>query len=176
MCLLNFYIMKKLILLLFAVILGMNMSAQERSPVEASIVVKGGYNFLEKQPVAQVSLFGNFAFVRFGVSFNYAFIKTDVVDLSQLPAFSPSIGLTYGDKNVVYLMCGAQPWGVLDKETNKLLPRDRWRCSLEAGYDIRLSDRLFFNLSAFYLLPGKETETTRLCQNLSILAGLGFRL
>ena len=168
--------MKKLVLLLIAGILCFDVSAQSGSPVGANIVVKGGYNFLEKQPVSQLTLFGDFAFVRFAINFNYAFAQKEFDEPMRFPAFSPSLGLTYGYKNKVYFMCDAQPWGVWNETKNKVLPYERWRCSLEAGYDICLTDWLFFNISALYLIPSRQTEQERPCQNLSLMAGFGFRL
>ena len=155
-----------------ALIFCSNMFAQESASLDASVVFRGGYNILEKQPVTGVSLFGSVAFVRFACSFNYAFDKNN----TPFPAFSPSIGLTYGYKNEVYFMLGAQPWGVYNKKTNKMFSQDTWRMSLELGYDIPLSRSVFFNIGAYYLLPIKDTETEHYYQNLSLMTGFGFRL
>ena len=154
----------------------MNAHAQDYSAFYTNVTLKGGYNFLDKQPVTSVSISSEVYFLRFAFAFNYVIVPNDSFQPTRIPTVSPSIGVCYGYQNVAYLMCGAQPFGVWDKERNRMFKDDRWRISLEAGYDIRISDLVFFNISAFYLLPSNDTETEHFHQNFSLMAGIGFRL
>ena len=166
--------MKKFLLLLIASILALNASAQSYLESNAGIVFKGGYNFLEKQPTTTVALYGDFAFVRVGFSMDYVFSQNKDYRPVRMPLFSPALGVSYGYRNVAYLMFGAKPFGILNKETNKMLSKDKFRFSIESGCDISLNSLMFINLSLQYLLPAKETELERPYQSLMLMAGFGF--
>lgn len=166
--------MKRFILFLLASILALNVSAQDYFESNASVVFKGGYNFLEKQPTTTVAFYGDFAFVRVGFSMDYVFSQNKDFRPIRMPMFSPAIGLSYGYKNMAYLMFGAKPFSILNKQTNQVLPKDKFRFSLEAGCDISLNSLMFINLSLQYLLPAKETELERPYQSLMLMAGFGF--
>lgn len=167
--------MKKIILLFLASLLCLGAFAQARSELGGSIVLKGGYNFLEKQPVSSVCLFGDFAFLRVSFNFSYAIVPNDGFNPTPTPAFWPAIGACYGDKGVVYLMCGAVPFRVFDKEKSTMLSGSHFRVLLEFGYDVFLSKHLFLNICAHYALPAKDTEKEHFYQNLSLMGGFGFR-
>jgi len=168
--------MKRFILLFVLGILQFNAFAQGIPELDAGIVIKGGYNFLEKQPVSSVTIFRNVAFLRFSLSYNFVVAPKSSLQPTQLPIFSPAIGLCYGEKNVVHLTCGVQPWGVFNKQSQTMTSQQQLRVSFDLGYDIRLGDRLFLSIGAYYLLPVKDTETEHFYRNLSLMAGLGFRL
>ena len=131
---------------------------------------------MEKQPVVNASLVGDFYFFRFALNFNYIVAPSTGFQSKNMPSFSPAIGVTYGDRNMAYFMCGAQPSGIVDRETQKVISQDKWRITLEAGYEIRLNDLLFISIGANYFLPVKDTQTLHYYQNLSLMAGLGFHL
>lgn len=167
--------MKKIVLFWCALLFSTAMFAQSNVTwldVFGQVVFKGGYNLLEKQPVAAADIRADIGFIRAQVEIGYA--PFDNVQAPPIP-FSPSIGLTCGDIHIFYLLVGGQPWGALFTQDEKSkFDFETWHVRFEGGVDFRLSDLLFINVSAVYLLPHKDTETSHHYQNLSVLAGLGF--
>ena len=168
--------MKKLLLLLLAGILAFNMSAQSYFGSDASVVFKGGYNFNDKQSTTTLSFVGDFAFFRVGFNLNCVIACEDGLRTVYVPVFSPAIGLSYGERNMYYLMFGAQPRSIFGKIVHDSPPGDIFNFSLEAGCDIPLNDLLYINFSAQYWLPSQNSEIYNPYQGFNLMAGLGFYL
>ncbi|MBR2299900.1 MAG: hypothetical protein IJ870_04940 [Alphaproteobacteria bacterium] len=170
--------MKKVILFFCCLVLSTILSAQSDvwwGDHYGSVVLKGGYNILEKQPVGVLGIYGDIAYLRFGVELSYTQFKNASIPI--LP-FSPMIGATYGERHIFYFLLGGQPWGAVSLvgEKKRKFAVDTWHLKLETGVDFRLSDLLFLNVSAMYLVPYRNTETIQHFQNLSVMIGLGLNL
>jgi len=167
--------MKKIVLFLMCTLFSATVFAQANVSwydIYGSVVLKGGCNFLEKQPIAAFDLRADIGLIR-------AQIESDCTrfdgEEAVLFAFSPSIGLAYGNKHVAYFLVGGQPWGAVFTKDNRDKRRyNEWHVKLESGVDFRLSDLLFLNVGLSYLLPRQDTETLQHDRNLSLMAGLGF--
>ena len=168
--------MKKFILLLLLSILAWNASAQSYLGSDASIVLKGGYNFNAKQPTTNLSLVGDFAFVRVAFNLNYAIVQNKLLQPDYIPFFSPAIGFTYGMRSVYYLMFGTQMCGIFNNDEQKKSTTGNFCFLLETGCDIPLSNLLFFNLAVQYWLPSKNPGNNNPYQGFNLMAGLGFYL
>ena len=164
--------MKKVLLCCLACILSMSLFAQA-GILDGSVCLKGGYNIQEKKPIAMVTVFADFAFVRFQVESGILWYEKQSSFGDFLPYMTPSIGASYGDKNTVFLLIGLQPNVVEERAPRiKMVLQPR----IELGYDISLSKRYFISLGAFYLIPYKESETLSYHQNFSVIIGVGYRI
>ncbi len=169
--------MKKIILFFVASMLGCGVFAQNESysAIDATIFFKGGYNVLEKHPLYSVSFVGEIGFIRFAFELQHPDFGNYNRKITYSLFFSPSIGLCYGQRSIIYLMAGVQPWVSFDETADLIVDCQKWRPKLEAGCDIRLCDWLFVNLSALYIIPFKDASGYHDYRNLAFLCGLGFR-
>ena len=168
--------MKKFVLLFISSLLSVMMFAQSNVSwydLYGSIVIKGGYNVLEKEPVAMMDIYADIGFLRAEIEVGCTYFSQHEGRIFTY--FAPAIGVTYGNRNTLYFLVGGQPYGAftLLRDPPKLRG-DEWHFKIEGGVDIRLSDLLFINLSSLYLLPRSPTECTHYYDNLAFMAGLGF--
>lgn len=169
--------MKKFLLFVAGILLSVTMVAQEKVAWQdfySSVVFKGGYNVLEKRPVATVDFYADIGLFRAEIELGYAFGSED--EALPMPIyFSPALGVSYGCYSIFYFLVGAQPFITKTiREQGARFSLEAWHLKLEGGVDIRLSDLFFLDLSAVYLVPRKDTETTQHFQNLSFMIGLGI--
>ena len=171
--------MRKIVLLLIGALLSTAVYAQMNVSwyhVYGSAVLKGGYNVLGKRPVTIFDLNADLGFLRAEFEWGYTPFRVGNLETEHAIYFSPSFGVVYGNKNMVYLLVGPQTWGGLrtfEDGTQKILS-DIWHLKIETGVDFRISDLFYFNVSGVYLLPRKDDANVQHFQNLSFLAGLGI--
>lgn len=171
--------MRKFVLFCVGVLLSTAMYAQMNISwyhVYGSAVFKGGYNVLEKAPVAVIDLNADIGFLRTEFEIGYSPFQTPTGGLRRVSYFAPSFGVMYGNKNMVYLLVGGQPWGGVhtSQEGEEKILNNYWHLKFESGVDFRISDLFYFNVSGVYLLPRKDDARVQHFQNLSFLAGLGI--
>ncbi len=170
--------MRKLVLFWVCILLSTAMYAQMNISwyhVYGSAVFKGGYNVLEKAPVATIDLNADIGFIRAEFEMGYSPFQTPNGGLEHVSYFAPALGVMYGNKNMIYFLVGGQPWGgIYTSQTGEQkFSKDCWHVKFEGGVDFRISDLFYFNLTSIYLLPRKDRATLQHFQNLSFLAGIG---
>ncbi len=169
--------MKKLLFLAALIaVLGIFPSKVQAQTCDAysSVVLRGGYNFLEKIPTANVAFFGDFAFFRFQIEIGMVQLKKKY-DVSMPLYVSPAIGVSWGEYVTKYFLVGATPWiSAISKNDRLVYSLNSWHCKFEGGFDIRINDFFFWNIGAVYLIPTKSTPEQQHLQNLTLLTGLGL--
>ena len=129
---------------------------------------------LEKAPVATADLYADIGFIRFEFEIGYAPFQAPELGVEHANYFAPSIGVLYGNKNMVYFLIGGQPWGgLLDTGEKRKILTDCWHLKFEAGVDFRISDLFYFNVSSVYLVPRQYADYVQHFNNLAFLGGLG---
>ncbi|MBQ7304305.1 MAG: hypothetical protein IJW75_05255 [Alphaproteobacteria bacterium] len=176
--------MKKLLFtLLLAVILPLSASAywpygNGFRDVTVDVTARGGYNLLEKSPMASgvvgVQFYGvraelELGWTNFDIGAN--FNKKDFFFVS------PMIGWSYGFNHTVYLMGGISNWAEMSYDTNpKGEPTfNNTLCGkLKVGGNLYISEHFFVNVDVSYLLPFARHQTLSY-EGFIVGAGIGYR-
>jgi len=67
---------------------------------------------------------------------------------------------------------GAMPWRKYASPKQSGYIDDIWRFKTEAGIEFRLTDLLFWNVEASYMVPPGKSDGE--CQYLALKTGIGF--
>jgi len=183
--------MKKFIFLL-AVLFTMVTAAQAqnysswRAPkdgsLRASLLAYGGYNFLEEAPAGGVAVGLNLYCLRAEVDLGFSSIDTPSLDQKHhnLMFFSPSVGVSFGNKFEFYAMVGCINWGSISTRAVTECGKDKfssdlfhWR--LRAGSNIMVSRKIFVNVDLSYMIPKDAKDGYVYFDNLMLRAGVGYR-
>ena len=166
--------MKHIIVIFSAMMISLSSFAQS-DDYFGNVVFQGGYNLLEKQPVANIAFVGDVWIFRGKIEIGPGFLPYPGSNETHLFSyFAPSLGLVWGYKHLVYLLAGGMPWGDWDYRDGKpKFSQTVWHFKVECGTDIHLSDTFFLNLEIMYLLPRLSNSPTN-CKNLSLRGGLGI--
>lgn len=178
--------MKKTILaLLLAMVLPISASAY--SPygshgVAVDVTARGGYNFLEKSPIAGgavgVNIWG------FRAEFELGWTRFKMWDQDQKDLFylAPMVGYCYSWGHDCYAMFGVSNWGSFG-HIKDYYPEYAWKdtmCGkLKIGGNFFLSEHFFINVEASYMFPfysryyGVPVEL--IYQGFNLCAGVGVR-
>ena len=166
--------MKRIIVFLCALMMGVSSLAQNCGIVFGSVVWQGGYNVLEKQPITDLVLNADIGIVRGRLELGLGILPfpTDA-DRQYFKYLAHSIGLVGGEKHLFYALVGATPWGGAEKKDDKLIfKNDVWHAKVEGGTDLYLSDRLLLNLEIMYMFPRANEGSFK---NLCLRGGLGIK-
>lgn len=143
----------------------------------SSVIIRGGYNVLEKGKVYDLTFMQDFIFFRFKLETGVGTfsLSENGEEERYVSYFSPSIGLVYGERSDVYLLFGGSSWGKrLMVDEHWKLTSDAWHLKVEGGVDIGITRTMFLNLEACYFFPHfKEPEDY--FNNFCLKAGIGFR-
>ena len=164
--------MKKIIILIIAMMVEAVAFAQCYD-IYYNTALRGGYNLLAKQPTADVSVTCDINVIRTKIEIGMGILPA-VADrqMSRFVYVSPSLGIAFGGRNVYYLLAGATPWRKYASPYENSIISDVWHFKTEAGVEFRISDLLFWNVEAAYMvLHGKSDGE---CPYLALKTGIGF--
>ncbi len=186
--------MKKIIFIVVAAMFALTTAAQaqnykswkapkdEPDLLRASALAYVGYNFLENAPMGGVALGLNCYCVRAELDFGFSSLKTPTLEKKRhsLGYFSPSIGLSFGDKYEFYGMVGFTTWGYIATTEVTECAKDKFHkdlvhCRLKVGSNIMISDKFFVNVDLSYMIPKSSEVGYVYFDNLALRAGIGYR-
>ncbi len=164
--------MKKIIILILAMMAEATAFAQCYD-IYYNVALRGGYNLLAKQPTADMSVTCDLNIVRTKIEVGMGALPAEANQkVSRFCYVSPSLGIAFGERNVYYLLVGAMPWRKYASPQQSGYIDDIWRFKTEAGIEFRLTDLLFWNVEASYMVPPGKSDGE--CQYLALKTGIGF--
>lgn len=164
--------MRKFIILLGALMLGVTSSAQT-CELYGTVLIHGGYNVLGKQPVVDLAVMGTFDWFRAKVEVGHTCVTDpQIPEALNFTYVSPSIGYSFGSWCDIYVLAGAIPWvNTSEQEGAYVWRKNVWHPKVEVGISFPLGHALFLDIGTMYILPISRTEKN--LQNLTVHAGLG---
>ena len=138
--------------------------------VKGSCLLYGEYNFYEKTPLAGVELCCNIGYIKGGVEFGWSYLSHDGIK-NHFYYVAFSAGPEIGNKTKFYAQVGGTTWG---EYVDKDFYSNMWRVRLKIGTDIYLSEKIYLNIGANYLIPYRKDDTDN-SKMFSVRMGLGFR-
>lgn len=144
---------------------------------ELSITAYGGYNFLEKAPLAGGTVAVDVNFIRAELDYGWSYVMAP--KRRDFTYFSPSIGFVLGRKSQVYLMGGFTGWPYVIKKGYSECQYDVFNAKLfhfhvQLGTNIALGKGVFASVRAVYVIPKNRQESCINYQNLALRAGIGY--
>lgn len=177
--------MKKLIIVLLLTAC-LPLSAKVYTPKNnicaLDIIARGGYNFLEKTPLACGSIAMQLYNFRTEMEVGWTYFQLPNDFKRHFCCVSTMVGYAYISTHSVYAMIGLANWGTAEidtEESNLYILESTMRGKAKIGCNLFMTKHLFLNIDLNYVWPPlKKHPTTELFTvytGLNLTVGLGVR-
>ena len=148
--------------------------------LKSSVIVYGGYNFLENTPLVGGAVALDVSFFRMELEGGWSYANTSLnPSRKNFGYFSPTVGVVFGKKFQYYLMGGATTWAMVEKKEVTQCSEDRFftddlHFKVKTGFNITFGERIFLNIEGGYMFLWRRAGYDEF-PNAYARIGLGYR-